>query len=221
MRTITCLLAATVACTSEPVPPPPPPPPAVSVTVVGGNNQRAEADGELPVLLRVAAARGGAAAAGQALQWQVVTGAATIVAETPTDGQGIATARIRLTAPGPVSIRAQLDTAGAAFSLTALDPGAAPVLVTEVPIPPQYGIHDTFVRDGIAFVCAWNTGVVIFDVGNGRKGGSPSNPVEISRLVTSANDVPGGPAVHNAWCSTTRYPARSVISSSGKKARPG
>lgn len=76
---------------------------------------------------------------------------------------------------------------------------AAPVLVGEVPIPPQYGIHDTFVRDGIAFVCAWNTGVVIFDVGNGRKGGSPSNPVEISRLITNANDVGGGPAVHNAW----------------------
>jgi hypothetical protein len=71
--------------------------------------------------------------------------------------------------------------------------------LTEVPIPPQYGIHDTFVRDGIAFVCAWNTGLVIYDVGSGLKGGSPSNPVEISRIVTSADSVPGGPAVHNAW----------------------
>ncbi len=197
MRFVTCLLALTVACTSEPVPPPRPP--AVTLAVVGGNNQQAEVDGELPVLLRVAVAQGGAAAVGQALQWQVVIGAATIVAETPTDGQGVATARIRLTAAGPVTIRAQLDTARAVFSLTGLTPSTAPVLVGEVPIPPQYGIHDTFVRDGIAFVCAWNTGVVIYDVGNGRKGGSPSNPVEISRLVTSANDVPGGPAVHNAW----------------------
>jgi hypothetical protein len=69
----------------------------------------------------------------------------------------------------------------------------------EIAIPPQYGIHDTFIRDGIAFVCAWNTGLILYDVGSGLKGGSPSNPVEISRIVTSADSVPGGPAVHNAW----------------------
>jgi hypothetical protein len=74
-----------------------------------------------------------------------------------------------------------------------------PVLVSTVEIPPQYGIHDTYVRDGIAFVCAWNTGVIIYDVGDGRRSGSPSNPVEIGRLVTNDNGVPGGPAVHNAW----------------------
>ncbi|MEZ4588567.1 MAG: hypothetical protein R2909_19485 [Gemmatimonadales bacterium] len=74
-----------------------------------------------------------------------------------------------------------------------------PRLAAEIPIAPNYGIHDTYVRDGIAFVAAWNTGVIIFDVGDGRAGGSPEHPVEISRLVPSANDVPGGPAVHNAW----------------------
>jgi len=68
-----------------------------------------------------------------------------------------------------------------------------------VPIPPAYGIHDTFVRDGLAFVCAWNTGVIIYDVGNGMRGGSPTQPVEVSRLLTAANNVPGGPAVHNGW----------------------
>ena len=36
-----------------------------------------------------------------------------------------------------------------------------------MPIPPAYGIHDTYVRDGLAFVFAWNTGVIIYDVGNG------------------------------------------------------
>jgi hypothetical protein len=76
---------------------------------------------------------------------------------------------------------------------------ASPTLVKELPIPPNYGIHDTFIRDGIAFVCAWNTGLIIYDVGNGMKGGSPANPVEISRIVTSDNGVQGGPAVHNAW----------------------
>jgi hypothetical protein len=72
-------------------------------------------------------------------------------------------------------------------------------LAATVPIPADYGIHDTFVRDGIAFVFAWNSGVIIYDVGNGLRGGSPSRPVEVSRLITSANDVPGGPAVHNGW----------------------
>ena len=31
-------------------------------------------------------------------------------------------------------------------------------LAASVPIPPDYGIHDTFVRDGLAFVFAWNSG---------------------------------------------------------------
>ncbi len=74
-----------------------------------------------------------------------------------------------------------------------------PELVATVPIPPEYGIHDTYVRDGLAFVSAWNTGLIIFDVGDGRRGGSPSRPVEVSRIVPSGNGVPGGPAVHNAW----------------------
>lgn len=72
-------------------------------------------------------------------------------------------------------------------------------LAATVPVPADYGIHDTFVRDGLAFVFAWNTGVIIYDVGNGMRGGSPGSPVEVSRLVTSANGVPGGPAVHNGW----------------------
>ncbi len=72
--------------------------------------------------------------------------------------------------------------------------------VASVPIPENYGIHDTFVRDGIAFVFAWNTGVIIYDVGNGVRGGSPGNPAEISRIVTAPNGAPGGdPAAHNGW----------------------
>ena len=78
-------------------------------------------------------------------------------------------------------------------------PPAAPVLVKEIPIPPAYGVHDSFVRDGIAFVCAWNTGLIIYDVGNGIRGGSPAHPIEISRIVPSDDGVAGGPAVHNAW----------------------
>jgi hypothetical protein len=67
------------------------------------------------------------------------------------------------------------------------------LLAASVDIPANYGIHDTFVRDGLAFVCAWNTGVMIYDVGNGIAGGSPHNPRLVSTYVT-----PGGED-HNAW----------------------
>ena len=76
---------------------------------------------------------------------------------------------------------------------------AAPTLAARQVVPRNYGIHDTFVRDGIAFVFAWNTGVIVYDVGNGIRGGSPAAPVEISRLITASNRVAGGPAVHNGW----------------------
>ncbi|MGH7675355.1 MAG: hypothetical protein ACREMV_08795 [Gemmatimonadales bacterium] len=66
-------------------------------------------------------------------------------------------------------------------------------LVAEVAIPNNYGLHDTFVRDGLAFVCAWNTGIMIYDVGHGIKNGSPSSPKLVSTTPTS-----GGQA-HNAW----------------------
>jgi hypothetical protein len=56
----------------------------------------------------------------------------------------------------------------------------------------EEGVHDTFVRDGLAFVAHWNHGLVILDVGNGIRGGSPSNPVEVSRI-----DL--GNFVHHAW----------------------
>ncbi|HYF38694.1 MAG TPA: Ig-like domain-containing protein [Gemmatimonadales bacterium] len=75
---------------------------------------------------------------------------------------------------------------------------AAPTLVRREPVEPHYGIHDTFVRDGIAFVFAWDEGVIIYDVGNGMRGGTPSAPVEISRLITAATSN-SSPAVHNGW----------------------
>ena len=54
--------------------------------------------------------------------------------------------------------------------------------------------HDVLVRDGLAFVSHWNDGLVILDVGNGMSGGSPANPVEVSRIV-----LPNHGPVHNAW----------------------
>ena len=76
---------------------------------------------------------------------------------------------------------------------------SAVTLAATVPIPPLYGVHDTYVRDGLAFVFAWNSGVIIYDVGNGIAGGSPSVPREVSRLLTDDRGVGGGAAVHNGW----------------------
>ena len=78
-------------------------------------------------------------------------------------------------------------------------PGDTVKLVASLPIPPNYGIHDTFVRGGVAFVFAWNSGVMIYDVGNGIKGGSPTSPQLISTLVTNASGIAAGADVHNGW----------------------
>lgn len=54
-------------------------------------------------------------------------------------------------------------------------------------------LHDVYVRDGLAFLSHWSTGLVILDVGNGVAAGSPTNPVEVGRLAIPGYDV------HNAW----------------------
>lgn len=77
--------------------------------------------------------------------------------------------------------------------------GGEPV-AAEVAIPGCYGIHDTYVRDGLAFVSAWNSGMMIYDVGHGIKGGSVEAPALVSRTVVGGDDNCGGlAATHNAW----------------------
>lgn len=71
-------------------------------------------------------------------------------------------------------------------------------LLASVPVPANYGIHDTFVRDGLAFVSAWNTGLIILDVGHGIRGGTPSLPAEVSRIVPPPTSTPCV-CIHNAW----------------------
>ncbi len=70
-------------------------------------------------------------------------------------------------------------------------------------------LHDIDVKDGLAYLSYWNDGLVILDVGNGVKGGSPENPVLVSQfkydLNTLYRDVEalGGPGfirgTHTAW----------------------
>ena len=52
---------------------------------------------------------------------------------------------------------------------------------------PARAIHDIWIEDGIAYSSNWNDGVIMVDVGNGVAGGSPSNPVEISRTKVTGD----------------------------------
>ncbi len=54
-------------------------------------------------------------------------------------------------------------------------------------------LHDVYVRDGLAFLAHWGAGLVILDVGNGVRGGSPTNPVEVGRVSNLDGET------HNAW----------------------
>ena len=70
-------------------------------------------------------------------------------------------------------------------------------------------LHDIDVKDGLAYVSYWSDGLVILDVGNGIRGGSPTNPTLVSNykynaeaLYTDAT-VRYGPGfisgTHTAW----------------------
>lgn len=70
-------------------------------------------------------------------------------------------------------------------------------------------LHDIDVQDGIAYLSYWNDGLIVLDVGNGLRGGSPSNPQFVTQYKYDLNDlyrnveVDGGPGfirgTHTAW----------------------
>ena len=70
-------------------------------------------------------------------------------------------------------------------------------------------LHDVDVRDGLLYGSWWNDGLQILDVGNGVKGGSPSNPVLVSQYKYDLNEMyrnveiesgaGHGRGTHTAW----------------------
>jgi plastocyanin len=48
-------------------------------------------------------------------------------------------------------------------------------------------LHDIMVKDGLAYLAYWNDGLIILDVGNGVKGGSPENPQFVSQYKYDLN----------------------------------
>lgn len=123
-----------------------------------------------------------------------------------------------LTTPGTAVFRAKVNDfslhtgalsviGGKLYAFTAKDPASCALRIYDLsaagsgtitvasntPIPDNYCIHDTFVRDGLAFVFAWNEGLYIFDVGKGTHGGSPQSPVQISHTTGFGGET------HNGW----------------------
>lgn len=182
------------------------PPPGVDPILVlnAGNNQQGLREVPLGQPLRVLIHKGGVPVEGATVTWTVTAGGGSVnPGSSVSDVNGMATTVLTLgSALGVNRVTATSPDADGTATFTAQaveEPHVGATLVAEVPIPPDYGIHDTHVRDGIAFVAAWNTGIRIFDVGGGNLGGSPSLPKLISQIVTPTNAVAGGAQVHNSW----------------------
>ena len=70
-------------------------------------------------------------------------------------------------------------------------------------------LHDIDIQDGIAYLSNWNEGLIVLDVGNGIKGGSPTSPQLVTQYKYDLNDLyrqveaTGGPGfirgTHTAW----------------------
>ncbi|HYJ47615.1 MAG TPA: Ig-like domain-containing protein, partial [Pyrinomonadaceae bacterium] len=64
-------------------------------------------------------------------------------------------------------------------------------LVTTGGIPGGRYLHDVQIKDGFAYLAYWRDGVVILDVGNGLKGGSPEKPQFVSQLRFNYHELYG------------------------------
>jgi hypothetical protein len=70
-------------------------------------------------------------------------------------------------------------------------------------------VHDIDVQDGLLYASYWDDGLVILDVGNGMKGGSPSNPQIVAQFKYNLDslyrqvEAESGPGftrgTHTAW----------------------
>ncbi len=201
-------VAAMTACNSTDTSTPPPSTGPYTVTVFNGSGQSSVVSTTLatPLTVTVTDAQGHPAA-GITVTWSAGAGGASVnPATSVTDSNGRASTVLTL---GP-NVGTQTATASvsngngpAAFSETATSSAPPPgviQLIASVPTPSGATFdHDTYVRDGLAFAFMWNAGVRIYDVGNGIRGGAPSNPQLVGSLVTATNGVAGGAQVHNGW----------------------
>ncbi len=195
-----CLLVSLLLVASCGSTPPSGPTVGLKLDIVSGNQQSGEAGAALPLplVIRLTDAAGNPLT-GRRITW-LPTGASVTPGEGFTDSDGRAETQVTLRPTGgTVTVRATaVGATSVVFSLLAVGTEEPIQPIASIPIPANYGVHDTYLRDGLAFVSAWNTGLRIYDVGNGVQGGTPASPVLLSTTVTPAN---GNPCicVHNAW----------------------
>ena len=87
-------------------------------------------------------------------------------------------------------------------------------------------VHDIDVQDGLLYASYWDDGLVILDVGNGIKGGSPSNPQIVAQFKYNLDslyrqvEAESGPGftrgTHTAW----RYKNYVIIADEVYRASP-
>lgn len=65
-------------------------------------------------------------------------------------------------------------------------------------------LHDLQIKDGLAYLAYWRDGLIILDVGNGIKKGSPENPQFVSQLRFNHHELYG-----NGWLAGTHSVFRS------------
>ena len=196
------LVAGTLACSDSGGPGGNP----AEIELLDGNNQTGAASAALPAPLRVLVTDAdGAPLEGVDVEWEVVTGGGSVPASSVSGADGVASATFVLGATiGAQSARAVLEgVAGSpvTFTATASDAAAGIQLLSVTPVPADAPfVHDTYVRDGIVFMFAWDEGVRIYDVGNGMAGGTPAVPKLVGSIVTgTANGGTVSPSVHNGW----------------------
>jgi hypothetical protein len=59
-------------------------------------------------------------------------------------------------------------------------------------------LHDLYVKDGLAYLAYWRDGMIVLDVGNGIKGGSPEHPKLVSQFKYNHYELYG-----NGWLAGT------------------
>ena len=176
------------------------------IELLDGNNQAGAPSAALAAPLRVLVTDAdGAPLQGVEVEWEVVTGGGSVPASSVSAADGAASATFVLgPAPGAQSARAVLEgVAGSpvTFAATASDVAAGIQLMSVTPVPAGAPfVHDTYVRDGIVFMFAWDEGIRIYDVGNGMAGGTPAAPKLVGSIVTgTSNGGTVSPSVHNGW----------------------
>ncbi len=103
------------------------------------------------------------------------------------------------------------DGTGAMHVIDISDPAHPKQVATWAPPKGEAGrmLHDVDVQNGLLYGAWWNDGLVILDVGNGIKGGSPSNPKLVTQYKYDLNalyrsvEKEGGKGfirgTHTAW----------------------